>query len=274
MNFIPSACLLALGSFFVGAIPADAQQLLFRDNFNVPDNGSFDAAPLDGRLSGTVAGTEALLRSWGTQQQINNSQLLLPIGTDSGVRFENAAGPFGATNRFNWAAGSAGGSILAAGGFNVSFDWFPPANTSTNWISYQVGTINADNGNLTNDDYGILFRENGNTERFDNGLNLGAGGVFAASAAGVARRVSIDYRFSSFADGTTVNTISTVDGTQVASDSFTWDSNGGTMYMELGNNDPGNRVDNLSVSTIPEPSAIALLGLCAAGLAARRRARK
>jgi hypothetical protein len=224
------------------AATADAQQLLFLDNFNTADAASFDAAPLTGRLSGSVAGTETVLRSWGSQEQINNNQLLLPVSTDSGVRWENAAGPFGAANRYNWAGGTTGASILAAGGFSVSFDYIPVDNTSTNWISFQVGTVNADSGNLTNDDYGILFRQNGNTERWDNSVNLGAGGTFAATPGGVLRSIRIDYLFSSFADGATVNAISRVNGVQVASDSFTWDSNGGAMYMELGHNDAGNRV--------------------------------
>jgi hypothetical protein len=68
-----------------------------------------------------------------------------------------------------------------------------------------------------------------------------------------------------------VNAISTVNGTQVASDTFTWDNNAGQLRMELGNNDAGNRVDNLTISTIPEPSLPLLLGLAGFGLAARRR---
>ncbi|MFT4550461.1 MAG: hypothetical protein ACI9MB_004438 [Verrucomicrobiales bacterium] len=224
-------------------------QLLFSDNFDTPDNASFDAAPTDGRLGGTLA-TAVVLRSWGAQQQISNNQLLIPAGGDSGVRFEDPSGTFGAANRFNWAAGDTGASIISAGGFVVSFDWTPVDNTSTNWISYQVGTVNADSGNLTDDDYGILFRQNGNTERFDNTVNLGAGGAFSPLAGGVVHRVEITYVLTSFADGDTVTATATVDGTEVASDSFTWDGNGGAMHMELGNNDAGNIVDNLQVSTI------------------------
>ena len=70
-----------------------------------------------------------------------------------------------------------------------------------------------------------------------------------------------------------MNAVSSVDGTQVANDLFTWDSNGGAIYMELGNNDSGNRVDNFRVSTVPEPASITLLGLSALGFAARRRRR-
>ena len=146
----------------------------------------------------------------------------------------------------------------------------PPAgNTTGDWVSFQVGTINADNGNLTDDDYGILFRQNGGTERFDNTVNLGAGGAFSATAG--PRRVEISYAFSSFADGASVTATSKVDGTQVASDTFTWDSNVGAMYMELGHNDPNLLVDNLTVSVIPEPSSALLSSLAILGLIARRR---
>ena len=271
MNIRTLPLLAILAAALTIATTANAQQLLFLDNFNVADSASFDAAPLTGRLSGSVGGTETVLRSWGAQEQINNNQLLLPAGGDNGVRWENAAGPFGAANRYNWAGGTTGASILAAGGFSVRFDYLPVDNTSANWISFQVGTVNADSGNLTNDDYGILFRQNGNTERWDNSVNLGAGGAFTATPGGVSRSIRIDYLFSSFADGATVNTISQINGVQVANDFFTWDSNGGAMYMELGHNDAGNRVDNLMVSTIPEPSSAALFALCALGLAARRR---
>jgi hypothetical protein len=266
------ACVLTLSSTVVLTAPAAAQQLLFRDNFDTADNASFDASPVAGRLSGTAGGSEAVLRSWGAQQQISNNQLLLPVGTgDNGVRFEKAAGPFGATNRYDWASGSAGPSILAAGGFSVSFDWIPADNTTGTWVSFQVGTINGDSANLTDDDYGILVRQNGNTERWDNSVNLGAGGATTASPGGVARKINIDYFFNSFADGSTVTAVSSVDGTQVASDSFTWDSNGGTMYMELGHDGAGDRVDNLSVSTVPEPATAALLGLAALAFTGRRR---
>lgn len=244
--------------------------VLFSDNFNTADTGVFDAAPTAGRLGGSLAGTVEL-RAWGAQQNISNNQALLPNGGDNGLRFENSAGPFGGANRFNWGSGAAAAAILGGGGFKVSFDWAPVDNTNTNWISFQVGTINGDSGNLTNDDYGILFRQNGNTERFDNTVNLGAGGAFAATAGGVLRHIEITYSFSSFADGSTVNAVSSVNGVQVASDSFTWDSNGGAMYMELGNSEPNNRIDNLMVESIPEPGATALAGLAALGMLARRR---
>lgn len=249
--------------------------VLFSDNFNTDNSDSFDAATMGSRLSGTAA-AETYLRSWGTQQQINANQLLMPTRNSGGVRFENALNDptAGAADRYNWASGAGAGAIIAARGFKVSFDWIPIENTLGDWVSFQVGTNNADTGNLTNagTDYGILFRNNGNTERFDNGLNLGAGGLFAASEGGVLRHVEITYSFSSFADGTAVNATSTVNGVQVASDNFVWDGNNGELRFELGSISANSRIDNLTIATIPEPStaAIALCSLFGLGLRRRR----
>ena len=270
MKSFPLILAVTVAPFF----PASGA-LLFSDTFNTADNGSFDAASTAGRLSGVVAG-ETYLRSWGTQQAINGNQLLLPTTTSGGVRFENALndpGTTGAADRYDWAVGSAAGAITSSGGFIVAFDWVPADNVSTNWVSFQVGTINGDSGNLANGqtDYGILFRNNGATERFDNGTNLGAGGSFAATAGGVLRQVQITYSFNSFADGTSVTAVSRVNGVQVASDGFTLDNNLGQFRMELGSIAAGGRIDNLTISSIPEPSVVALAGLALAGGLRRRR---
>lgn len=259
---------LALGTLCTSSQAA----VLWMDNFNTADTANFDAAPLTGRLSGSQAGN-TYLRSFSLQQTISNNRLLMPSG-GNGVRFELATNDpvtTGAADRFDWAAGSAGTAILGAGGFVVSFDWIAANTTSTDWVSFQVGTINADNGNLTNDDYGILFRNNGGTERFDAPVNLGAGGSFTPSAGGVVRRVEIAYALSSFADGSSVKATSKVDGVQVASDTFTWDGNAGGMRMELGNGAANTAVDNLTISTIPEPTGSVLAGLAMIGVTLRRR---
>ena len=89
--------------------PSAQAAVLWMDNFNTTNSTNFDASPLAGRLSGSEAGS-AYLRSYGAQQQISNNQLLLPAG-DNGVRWEIAtnAPTSGAADRFDWAAGSAGG---------------------------------------------------------------------------------------------------------------------------------------------------------------------
>jgi hypothetical protein len=241
----------------IGALSTQSHAaVLWLDNFNAPDTNNFDGAAMAGRLSGTEAGNTSL-RSFGFQQSISNNQLLLPQG-GNGVRFG------GENTRFDWASGTSGSATLAAGGFVVAFDWIPADNTDNEWVSFQVGTVNADNGNLTDDDYGILFRNNGGTERFRNAPaptgNQGAGLNFTATAGGTTRRVEITYAFTSFADGSPVMVMSKVDGFQVASDTFNWDGNAGQMRMELGNGVNNTRIDNFSVSTrpVPEPSALLL----------------
>ena len=219
--------------------------LLWKDNFDAPDTNNFDGAVLTSRLSGTAAG-DTTLRSFGFQQSISNNQLLLPLG-GNGVRF---GGQF---TRYDWAAGSVASAIVAAGGFVVSFDWIPQDDSNNEWVSFQVGTINDDNGNLTNDDYGILFRNNGGTERFRNAPlpngNQGAGDNFTTTPGGVARLVEITYAFTSFADGSPVSVISKVNGVVIANDTFNWDGNNGAMHMELGNGVANTRIDNFAVST-------------------------
>ncbi len=267
----------ALAAAFLVAVTFQTASgvVLFADNFNTADSASFDAAGLAGRLSGTVAG-ETYLRSWGTQEQISGNQLFMPTRNSGGVRFENALNDptSGAADRYNWAGATAGPLILGAGGFRVTFDWTPVENTLGDWVSFQVGTDNADSGNLAGPgvDYGILFRNSGQTERFDNGANQGPGGSFTATAGGVVRQIQIDYVFNSFAEDSSVTATSWVNGVQVASDAFTWAGNGGEMRMELGSISANSRIDNFVVSTIPEPGAVAFLGLAGLGLVRRRRA--
>ncbi len=267
-RYLPSAIIL-----IVSCLTAPAT-VLWSDNFDTDNNPTFDAASTAGRLSGTAAG-ETYLRSWGHQQDIDSNQLLFPTG-QGGVRFESATNDpdiSGAADRYNWGGAATGPTILAAGRFIVSFDWIPAENTLGDWVSFQVGTPNADSANLTGADidYGILFRNNGGTERFDNGVNLMAGGNFTASAGGVARLVEIAYSFNSFADGINVNAVSSVDGTVVANDTFQWDGNGGELRMEMGANAANTRVDNLTITAIPEPASVSLLGLAGLGLLVRRR---
>lgn len=235
-----------------GLLPA--QTLLFQDNFDVPDNTSFDASSTVGRLTGALA-DNVVLRAHRAQQQIQSNQLRLAVpaaGGAGGVRFNPLPEPF--TSRFNWAAGATGADILASGGFVVTFDWTPANNTATQWITWAVGTPNADTGgsivNSLTTDYGILVRNNGGTQRFDNSIGLGNGGTFPTTAGGTTTySVSLEYIFSDFADGSSVTAITTVDGTEVANDVFTWDGNVGELYMEMATNLTGNLINNLAIST-------------------------
>jgi len=236
-------------SLLVSLSAAHAQTILFQDSFDTADQRLNDELPpLSSRLSGSLS-EETLLTSHRAHQLIRENQL--EAVATAGFRFENPT-LGGAADRYNWAAGSAAQEILDLGGFNVSFDWVAPENAAdtTQWVSWAVGTNNADSGNsVVNEpanDYGILFRVNGDTERFDNGTNLGPAGSF--STATNTHFVSIEYAFNSWDDGTEVTATSYVDGVEVASDTFQWDGNGGAFYMEFASNNTGSRIDNIAVS--------------------------
>lgn len=225
---------------------APANTLLWSDNFDVPDTTNFDGAPLTGRLSGTLSAATRL-HAAGIQQRILGNQLQMQGGR---VRFQN----MGLATWYNWAAGTEAANILAEGGIRVEFDFTSTDLVSTNWVSFVIGHGNQAAGepatrvNNAATDFGILFRNNGATERFDNGTNLGPGGSTTPVAT---RHIVLDYAFASYADGTPVKIRASVDGVLVSSNTFTWDGNAGELYMELETNQSGTRIDNYSISTVP-----------------------
>lgn len=240
---------------------ASAQTTLFSDNFTVANTTNFDGAALTGRRTGLLA-EEVFVRSALVQQHIQDNQLR--FAGSSRVRFQNTGG------WQNWATGTASAPITAAGGVRVSFDWIPVNNTSTNWISFDVGFPGSGEPttrvNDAQTDYGILFRHNGATERFDNGTNKGPGGSFTNVLTN--RHVVIDYVFPDFNDSTTVKVRASVNGTVVTTSTiegvlrpyelFTWENNAGGLFMELGTNEAGQLIDNYTVSTVPVEYSVQL----------------
>ncbi len=243
--------------------------LLFMDNFDAADSGSFDASDLTGRLSGPVS-AESNLRSFGAQQSIVGGNLELK--NTGGVRFGAE------TDRFNWAGATTGADILAAGGFQVTFDWTHDG-TSTEWVAFKVGTINGDSGvNAASVDHAMLIRQNISgtgqwSERWDNGVAT-AGTISYNPIIGTTTTypVVLTYSFDSFADGAPVNLSAVVNGIEVANDNFTWDDNGGELRMELGTG-VLQLVDNFAITTrpVPEPSTVVLLVLAGTALLVRKR---
>ncbi|MBC7978994.1 MAG: hypothetical protein H7Y36_00345, partial [Armatimonadetes bacterium] len=230
--------------------PATANTLLYKDNFDTADTNNFDAAPLTGRLTGSLAAT-VFPRSAKAQQTIAGNQLsMIRTAAGSGrIRFQTSGG------WHNWAAGTEGTTTLADGGFRVEFDWTPPDLTAQDWVALNIGhggqlvTEPAVRVNDAATDYGILFRNNGQGVRFDNGSSPG-NTVAYPSVAGV-RHIVIDIGFLSFADGTAVSTKTTVNGLQVATDTVSWDGNGGVINIELEGLQNGQKIDNFSISTLP-----------------------
>ena len=260
------------------ASPASAAVLLFADNFNAPDIGNLDLSSQAGRRSGLNPLIQ--VRSSRIQHGIVGGQLNF-LNTNTGrVRFHDDADNSTATAGawYDWAAGAVGSQILADGGLRVEFDWFPDNATSNNWVAVNIGHSGESAGepafrvNSASNDSGILFRFNGATEIFDNGANLGAGGSSPAIVG--PRRIAIEYGFGSFTDGTPVSVRASVNGQNVYNGAFAWSGNAGSLYMEL-ETLQNTRIDNLSISTVPEPTTTLIQGLIgAAGLAMTTRRRR
>ena len=229
------------------------QIVLFQDNFNAPDTGNLDLSNQTGRRSGLVP--EIQVRSSRVQHGITGNQLnFLSVGSGR-IRFHddldndvNTAGVW-----HDWAAGETGSLITSNGGLIVEFDWNAGNDSTTNWVSVNMGHSgpgSAEPGMRVNHgetDIGMLFRFNGQTELFDNGANLGPQGSFPPTI-GI-RHVKMEYTFDSFVDGTQVTVVATVDGTEVYNGStFSLENNGGSLYFELGTNE-NTALDNLVIST-------------------------
>lgn len=270
-RFVKSFPVLLLVACFGSA---HATTVIYTDNFNIDDTTSLDDSNQTGRHSGTAAG-DILLRSGGVQMTITGGSLGFKTADPAGrVRFQPTSLPV--NTLYNFAAGVTGSSILADGGFRFEFDWTPDNTTNNDgWVSLSAGYTSFDTTvrvNQTATDYGILFRNTGGVNYFDNG-SASTGTSFDVSGGAFTRHASIDFYFGSFADGSNVTANAYVDSTLVSSHNFTWDGNSGALYLELGNLGSQKSLDNLSISTIPEPSAPGLAALAGVLAVGRRRRR-
>lgn len=230
----------------VAVTQLQADNLIWSDNFNVPDSGSFDAASLTGRRAGLFP-NDAVFRSANIQHQLISQQLRL-LGGSGRVRFQ--VPPAGIS--YNWAAGSAGAQILSGGGVRVEFDYLPTNNTSANWLSFSTGfpssnLLGEPGGfrlNNVNTDFGFLLRNNGGTQYFKNG---GATNGPNFTATTTSRHVVVTYGFTGLADLDNFTVAVSVDGVPVFSDSHSWSNNSGQLLFELGANEGGTLVDNFQV---------------------------
>ncbi len=245
---------------------ASAVTVIYTDNFNIPDTGSLDGSDQTGRHTGLLA-SNVVLRSGGVQHTITSGQLNVLTPPFGRVRFQDA-GVLPTNTLWNFASGAAGAQILADGGFRFEFDWTPPNNTTDDWIGVNVGfnyldtAVGAVNAST---DFGLLIRNNGNAQFFDNSV-AGVAPTFDVTSV-AQRHAIIDFSFSSYADGTNVTANLFIDNVAVGAPVvFDWNGNGGVINIEMAANNLAKPVDNVSISTIPEPSCVMLLGL--AGLIA------
>jgi Bacterial TSP3 repeat len=229
---------------------------LFQDNFNAPDSANFDAAALTGRRGGTLA-TNVVLRSGRVQHRLLGNRVRIDRPTAGGtgnVRFDDAS-VIPTVARFNFGGALSGSTVLSEGGLRIALDWLPVNATDTNWLSFCAGIPGTDVGQRVNDagtDFGILFRNNGGIQHFNNGSPTTPTTTFPVTPLGL-HRVVIELSISSFTDAANgasdVTAKAWVDGNLVlAGASFNLEGNASAFYIELGTNIAGAQVDNVVVS--------------------------
>lgn len=253
--FVTSAFAISLG---VTGLATHAQTVIYSDNFNIADTTSLDGSDQTGRHTGLLA-NNVVGRSGGVQLTITSDELNIfktGSGNDGRMRLCDAANT---ANRWNWASGTAGSTITNAGGMQIDFDWTAADSTSGDWIAYSVGINTNSDVNLrildSGTDSGIIFRNSGSATVFKNGTG-GASANFDVSS--LTRHVTLLYSFTSFADGSPVLLNASINGTQVMSQSFTWNGNSGVQNMEIASYANGTRIDNFTVSSVSPPPSISL----------------
>jgi hypothetical protein len=180
------------------------------------------------------------------RQQLNINDQLYMWGSGGRVRFQ-----LDTSNWCNWAALASSPEILSAGGLCVEFDIsYAFDTTAANWIGFAVGFQGSGEPLVrTTDagtDFGFMIGKDGTYTRHGNGVAIGTP-VTGSSA--LSRHVKLEYVFSSFADGSPVKVKTTVAGSVISNDTFTWNGNAGGLYMELENRGGDTYFDNIKFST-------------------------
>jgi hypothetical protein len=175
-------------------------------------------------------------------------------------------------------------AITSSGGFTISYNDFVPASASGsgNWLGIIVGEtsafVNSDNGIQINNSatpFGLLVKGNGEYQSFSDGTQgNGSQPALTLNNGSIANQVVLTFLTTSFASGSSATVSATVNGTAInlgADANFTWGA-GGQNYIQFEDyGSDGYGMNNLVISTVPEPSTMALAALGGASLLIIRR---
>lgn len=259
--------------------------VLFSDNFNRPDNSNISASSTG--MGGSLAPLSYYQTSGAT---ITGGTLQLGRGLPTGDSVfpdHNFTDP----------------SIISSGGFNVSFNVTPTSSVDytgeANWGAVSVGYARSDATSsgfkvAGANAFGVLVRGSGGTQNpgqiqmWEDGVDVG-NLVFDQSPTPletyqVTLTVTPTAGQSLFVANQTAEATVTITGdlnadstfaTFQTSMPFTWIGSSNYVVLEGiledSSTDPTTGFDNLSIATLPDPSAIALCGLVLPLLLRRRR---
>ncbi len=246
--------------------PAASAALLFSDNFDATANVTpNDQITNPGRQGGPLATLGYIVAG---NSQIGNTGTLAPYG--GGSPGDELLVAFGGGGRINYNFSGVGAPL------EITFNGLPEFNGGTdNWIALTIADQGA--GTFITDagvDGGVLFRANGATELWGDGANSGAGGTGTATGLNTwsSYKVVISDTAGTGSAFTGNGSVMAYYQNNVLLGTHTLNQLGATDgYIGfVGANIAG--VDNVVISTIPEPGA-ALLIPAALGFLARRRRR-
>ncbi|MBI1369443.1 MAG: hypothetical protein GC162_12415 [Planctomycetes bacterium] len=255
------------------SVARTADQFVFSKNLALPiiltDNFTSVTSGINDNLAARQTGLAAVTNystGGSTSATIVNNQV-----------FFDPAGSMTISPDLNLAAGAAAALIAAQGGFVVDFDVNPVSDasdtgTNTNWFALSFGHTSASRttGNATaavtsgSADFGILFRDNGKYQTFDNGVNKINDLIFDANpVATETYNIRIVVMTANANSGTGAVVYAFVNGVMIDLDpsaafggyAFTWDTDGSNfLALEARNNDAV--FDNLVIAAVPTPAAL------------------
>ena len=271
---------------------ANAQTVLFADTFNRANNNNLSADTTG--MSGTL-GALGYLETWqgGTGGNPANNDSILQINNNTLSKIGSGMGMGGVNHNFIDPA------IIAAGGFKVSLDITSVSGSGNDLpdrfggfgVGLSLAKVNAfqdendtnlgPRGTISSDANVVDQAANGHTGVADfyvslsiqNNVQVFAGGLlvnqFAVNPTG-SHTLEADFTFPDFNAGSLVNYSVKFEGNPVTTGTFNWSSTDNN-YVGFSLRAATVTVDNLAISTVPEPSTAALLLLGTAGLLIRRR---